>query len=57
MNGSILNNLLLMDGQGLYVWAVLLILIFVIVLNLYLPHKNLKKIKLVHRLDNHREES
>tara|TARA_B100001179_G_scaffold217110_1_gene188679 strand:+ start:1688 stop:1861 length:174 start_codon:yes stop_codon:yes gene_type:complete len=57
MNGSILNNLLLMDGQGLYVWAVLLILIFVIVLNLYLPHKNLKKIKLVHRLDNPREES
>ena len=57
MNGSILNNLLLMDGQGLYVWAVLLILIFVIVLNLYLPHKNLKKIKLVHHLDNPREKS
>ena len=57
MNDSILNNLLLMDGKGLYVWAVLLILIFVIVLNLYLPHKNLKKIKLVHRLDNPREES
>ena len=57
MNGSILNNLLLMDGQGLYIWAVLLISIFVIVLNLYLPHKNLKKIKLVHRLDNPREES
>ena len=38
-------DLLIMDGQGKYVWFVLLVFLFVIFLNYYLPYRTIRKIQ------------
>ena len=40
-----IKNLLVMDGQGKYVWFVLLVFFIVVSLNYYLPYRAIKKIK------------
>ena len=44
-NFQSLKNLLLMDGQGLFVWFVVFIFIIVILINWYLPYKYMRIIK------------
>jgi len=44
MNNLTLYNLLFMDGQGLFVWSVFVVLLFVLIWNLYIPYKKLQKI-------------
>jgi len=36
--------IIIMDGNGLYVWSCLLILIFIIGINIYLPSRRLNRI-------------
>ena len=40
-----IKNLLVMDGQGKYVWFVLLVFFIVVSLNYYVPYRAIKKIK------------
>ena len=40
-----IRDLFLMDGQGKYVWFVLLIFFIVICFNYYLPYRTIRKIK------------
>ena len=40
-----IKDLLLMDGQGTYVWFVLLVFVVVVSLNYYLPYRAIRKIK------------
>ena len=40
-----IKDLLLMDGQGTYVWFVLLVFFIVVSLNYYLPYRAIRKIK------------
>jgi hypothetical protein len=40
-----IQNLLIMDGQGKYVWFVLLVFLIVIFLNYYLPYRTIRKIQ------------
>tara|TARA_B100001778_G_C18441769_1_gene562648 strand:+ start:159 stop:314 length:156 start_codon:yes stop_codon:yes gene_type:complete len=37
-------SIIYMDGNGLYVWSCLLILILIISINIYIPTRRLKKI-------------
>lgn len=46
MNNSFIMNMLIMDGNGVYVWMVIIILIFLLAINMYIPYKNLNKLKL-----------
>jgi len=39
-----ISSIIYMDGNGLYVWSCLLILILIISINFYLPTRRLKKI-------------
>lgn len=39
-----ISTIIYMDGNGLYVWSCLFILIFVIGINIYLPSRRLKRI-------------
>jgi len=39
-----LSAIIYMDGNGLYVWACLLVLILILGINIYLPSRRLKKI-------------
>jgi len=36
--------IIIMDGNGLYIWSCLIILIFIISINIYLPNKRLNRI-------------
>ena len=40
-----IQDLLIMDGQGKYVWFVLLVFLIVIFLNFYLPYRTIRKIQ------------
>ena len=40
-----IQDLLIMDGQGKYVWFVLLVFLIVIFLNYYLPYRTIRKIQ------------
>ena len=39
-----ISVIIYMDGNGLYVWSCLLILILVIAINIYIPTRKLKKV-------------
>jgi len=39
-----ISSIIYMDGNGLYVWSSLLVLILIISINIYLPTRRLKKI-------------
>ena len=39
-----ISSVIYMDGNGLYVWSCLLILILIVSINFYLPTRRLKKI-------------
>jgi len=45
---EILQDLLLMDGQGRYVWFVISFFLLIILINLYVPYKQIKLIKHQH---------
>ncbi|MDP6916391.1 MAG: hypothetical protein QF895_00340 [SAR86 cluster bacterium] len=45
---DILQDLFLMDGQGKYVWFVVAFFLITILVNLYLPYKQIKLIKKQH---------
>lgn len=42
---ELIQELFLMDGQGKYVWFVLLIFFIIIFFNYYLPYREIKKIQ------------
>ena len=39
-----ISSVIYMDGNGLYVWSCLLVLILIISINIYLPTRRLKKL-------------
>ena len=45
---EILQDLFFMDGQGQYVWFVISFFLIIILINLYVPHKQIKLIKHQH---------
>jgi len=45
---EILRDIFFMDGQGQYVWFVISFFLIIILINLYVPYKQIKLIKHQH---------